>query len=68
MNSNSIDVFRVQVHKNNTGLHLKKFLLTEQIACIPPNFGALNSKITFVFYLSRQVFLQKAFQFSADLE
>ena len=32
------------------GLHLKKiFLLTEQLKRILPNFGALRSKITFVF-------------------
>ena len=46
----------------------KKILLIEQIACIPPNFGALSSKITFVFAYHVQFFLKKTFQFSADLE
>ena len=48
---------------HNTGLHLKKFLLIEQIACISPNFGALSSKITFVFAYHVKFFCKKFFNF-----
>ena len=49
---------------DNTGLHLeKKILLIEQIACIPPNFGALSSKITFVFAYHVKFFCKKPFNF-----
>ena len=50
-------------YKNNIGLHLKKFLLTEQIACVPLNFGALSSKITFVFTHHVKFFCKKRFNF-----